>query len=133
MAGEQSDFHIENNSTTRTKVMCNSGAEAGAWCGANQAGVIGDTTASVSGMIAFNITTLRYPFQAKRHDGSLPAGIQQSAWDTVGANNGIFSAHSGGAMCVFGDGRVRFVQESTELEIAAYMCIRDDGVAFELP
>lgn len=134
LVGEQSDFNeVQDSSGNRTKLMCNSGADAGAWCGANQYGVIGDTTGSLSGMQAFNITTMQYKIQNKRHTPSLPGGVQESAWDTVGANNGIQSAHSGGAMCVFGDGKVKFVQESTELQIVAYMCIRDDGVAYDQP
>jgi len=134
LVGEQSDFNVEETSNgNRTKIMCNSGAEAGAWCGANQHGVIGDSQGSISGMVAFNITTMRYKIQNKKHTPNLVAGVQESDWNTVGANNGIQSAHSGGALCVFGDGKVKFIQESTEQQIVAYMCIRDDGVAYDQP
>lgn len=130
LAAEQSDFH--RLGTARTKQVTNSGANVGAWAGAQGRGIVGET-ASNSDPVAWNVTSVRYNIQTKRYD-TLPDGIFGPSNNTeLGNNNGIFSAHSGGAQCVFGDGRVKFVPEQTELEITVYMCVRDDGIAFELP
>jgi prepilin-type processing-associated H-X9-DG protein len=130
LAAEQSDFHRVDGA----KQIANSGHPVGAWAGA-----VGGATIDEAGSadpIAYNITSVRYPIQTKRYDtapdGIVPLAVGSTGLE-LGNNNGIFSAHSGGAQCVFGDGRVKFVQEQVELEILVYMCIRDDGVAYDLP
>ena len=45
----------------------------------------------------------------------------------------ISSAHRGGAMAAFGDGRVRFVPDTTEQHILQALITKSDGQAFELP
>ena len=138
LVGEQSDFHrVETSagSNKYNKKNTNSGNPVGPWAGAKGYGIVGDT-ASATQPTPFNITSVRYKINTKKY-ATAPNGIYSATGDTdnatVGVNNGIFSAHTGGAMVVFGDGRVRFLQEGTELELLVYMCIRDDGQAINLP
>ncbi|MBN9118914.1 MAG: DUF1559 domain-containing protein [Planctomycetes bacterium] len=45
----------------------------------------------------------------------------------VGANVPLNSTHSGGANVVYGDGSVRFLSDSTPLNVLAQLATRDDG------
>jgi prepilin-type N-terminal cleavage/methylation domain-containing protein len=131
LAGEQSDYHrVDAN---KTKKIANSGYPVGAWAGAFGRGIVGENATS-GDPVAWNLTSVRWPIQTKKYT-SVPNGIVPITGETLslGNNNGLFSAHSGGAQTVFGDGRVKFIPEQTEIEIVVYMCVRDDGVAFELP
>ncbi len=69
----------------------------------------------------FNTTTVRYP-------------INHGAWNSTGVgelyyacNRPIQSAHPGGAHILLGDGSVRFLAETTELQTLFNLANRDDG------
>lgn len=48
-----------------------------------------------------------------------------------GHNQGIFSAHGGGAWVLFADGSVHWLDEDMELQILQALCTRDDGIQTE--
>jgi prepilin-type N-terminal cleavage/methylation domain-containing protein/prepilin-type processing-associated H-X9-DG protein len=71
----------------------------------------------------FNSTTVRYK-------------VNHRTWESVGVgdqyygiNRPIQSAHPGGAQAGFGDGSVRFLPESLDLQILYNLANRDDGRA----
>ena len=58
--------------------------------------------------------------------------INSDVWDPkttgmLGCNRPIRSAHPGGAMVLFADGHVDFLQESTSLQALSNLASRDDG------
>jgi prepilin-type processing-associated H-X9-DG protein len=59
-----------------------------------------------------------------------PLGPAVCPWaiNNCGPNDEPFSTHNGGCMAVFGDGRVRFMNESTYLQIIRMLATRNDGV-----
>jgi len=127
MVAEQGDYHRLGK---KTQIMVHSGATVGAWCGAKGNGIVGQS-ATATNPTAWNLTSIRYGVQQKRHK-ALPNGVfGPSNTKHLGNNNGIFSAHTGGATVVFGDGRVQFLDQDTDLEVLVFMCIRDDGFTFE--
>ena len=127
MVVEQSDYHRLGK---KTQIIVHSGATVGAWCGAKGNGIVGQS-ATATNPTAWNLTTIRYGVQQTRHK-TFPNGVfGPSNTKNLGNNNGIFAAHSGGAYVVFGDGRVQFLDQDTDLEVLVYMCIRDDGVTPE--
>lgn len=58
-------------------------------------------------------------------DGNQIIGVDQLINTTN--DNEIFSAHPGGAIIAFADGRSRFIDETVALHILAKLAIRDDG------
>jgi prepilin-type N-terminal cleavage/methylation domain-containing protein/prepilin-type processing-associated H-X9-DG protein len=56
-------------------------------------------------------------------------GPSQCAWNfnNCGSNDEPFSMHSGGCNALFGDGRVRFVSENTNIQIIRMLANRKDG------
>ena len=48
-----------------------------------------------------------------------------------GNNNGIQSAHAGGAQALNGDGSVQFLQESMSLQTLYRLCVRDDRLVIQ--
>lgn len=68
----------------------------------------------------FNTTSVRYPINTR--DVAI-AGIGRNN----GANNGIHSAHTGGATILLGDGSARFLSENIDMLTLLRMCTRDDG------
>jgi len=60
--------------------------------------------------------------------GALAAPINSAQDGTV-----ISSLHTGGAMVVFGDGRVRFLPDSTALKLLREMTAKSDGQPTQLP
>jgi prepilin-type N-terminal cleavage/methylation domain-containing protein len=68
----------------------------------------------------YNLTTIRYPIGT--NDATLP-GVNNKS----GPNNPLISAHRGGAMCAFGDGKVKFMSDNTDLLLLKYLATRSDG------
>ena len=48
-------------------------------------------------------------------------------------NNEIYSFHPGGAMCMFGDGSVRFVAETIDIRVVARLITKEAGEPVTLP
>jgi prepilin-type N-terminal cleavage/methylation domain-containing protein len=72
----------------------------------------------------FNLATLRYPPNAvKAVGGSVLPGV----CNNDGANNGLYSAHTGGVHALLCDGTVRFVNENVDLTTMKRACTRNDG------
>ncbi len=69
----------------------------------------------------FNTTTVRYPINHKAWNST---GVGDEFY---GCNRPIQSAHPGGAMVVLGDGSVRFLSESLDLQTFFDLCNRNDG------
>ena len=72
----------------------------------------------------FNLTTVRYPPNAvKAIGGSVLPGVGNND----GANNGIFSSHTGGVHALLCDGSVRFISENVDLVTLKRVSARNDG------
>ena len=69
----------------------------------------------------FNTTTVRYGIGHKNWNSS---GVGENYY---ACNRPIQGAHPGGAMVLLGDGSVRFLQQSTELQVLYDLSNRDDG------
>jgi hypothetical protein len=89
---------------------------------ANHGWMMGTSQSSqtVTNERTFNITTIRYPPNSK--DNSLPG-----TGNNDGPNNGIYSPHVGGAHCLLGDGRVRFISENIDMLTLRRLATRSDG------
>lgn len=81
---------------------------------------------------SYNITTIRYPpntlfFQS----GTSVAkpGIRES----LGPNNPLSSAHTGGVQVLIGDGAVTYISDNIDLLALKRMACRDDGKPVEFP
>jgi len=68
----------------------------------------------------FNLTTIRYEPNSRNFDRP---GISTN----FGPNVPLQSAHPGGVMILAGDGSVKFLAETTDLNIVKLMSIRDTG------
>ncbi|MCL4201732.1 MAG: DUF1559 domain-containing protein [Pirellulaceae bacterium] len=75
-------------------------------------------------MRPFNLATIRYPIGTRNWD--LP-GIASNG----GPNNPMVSEHPGGVQVAFVDGSVRFLGDSTNLELLKLLATRDDGNVIE--
>ncbi len=126
--GEQSDMMFTLSGSTRTNAECFADADLGYFAGCNQSGVPTGTATAVgtwAGQIAA-ITTIRNPINYKQ--SSAAAGNADG-----GYNIGIQSAHGGGSMVGWGDGRVSYVNESMDGTMLYRACQRDDGLPLTLP
>jgi prepilin-type N-terminal cleavage/methylation domain-containing protein len=72
----------------------------------------------------FNLTTVRYPPNAVR---ALGGSVLPGVCINDGANNGIFSAHTGGVHALLSDGSVRFVSENIDMVTLKRASTRNDG------
>lgn len=72
----------------------------------------------------FNLTTVRYAPNAVRAIGgaALPGVCNND-----GANNGLFSSHTGGVHALLCDGSVRFISENVDLVTLKRVSTRNDG------
>ncbi|MBN9119565.1 MAG: DUF1559 domain-containing protein [Planctomycetes bacterium] len=88
----------------------------------------GNATTGTTTDRLFNSTTIRYPINQKTGFASGSGGISSDA-----SNNYPPSAnHSGGINVLLGDGSVRFLTQTTTLDILARLATRDDGVVVTL-
>jgi prepilin-type N-terminal cleavage/methylation domain-containing protein/prepilin-type processing-associated H-X9-DG protein len=72
----------------------------------------------------FNLTTVRYsPNAVKQLGGAALPGV----CNNDGANNGLFSAHTGGVHAVFFDGSVRFLSDNINLSTLKSISSRNEG------
>jgi prepilin-type processing-associated H-X9-DG protein len=120
--GEESDF-LKDPSTLAQK-DATSCTNYGGYAGCITAGIPGSVT-SWSGQTN-SVTTMRNPINYKRYEPSNGVG-------EGGLNCGIQSAHGGGSMVGWGDGRVAFVNENMDMVMVWRACIRDDGQPLQLP
>jgi prepilin-type N-terminal cleavage/methylation domain-containing protein len=120
MLGEQSDFYEDTSGTKKNWAI-------GGWHG----WFIGQKTASngtppglgsIGDKRMWNITTIRYSVNQKTGwpGGTLGVGDQ-------GLNNPLSSAHAGGVLVSMADGSVKFLSDSTTLDVLAKLATRDDG------
>jgi prepilin-type N-terminal cleavage/methylation domain-containing protein len=126
--GEQNDFLFTQNGT---RVAWGTGIQHGWMIGwprtqtPPNAGNGGD-------LRHFQMTTVRYQINQKRGwpDGGDcgGTGVCQNAGDNVPLN----SAHPGGINSLIADGSVRFLRDSTPINIVAQLATRDDGLPFTL-
>ncbi len=150
MVGEQSDFFVGYPGTSQeVKYAAPSSGHSGPFRGIKQMGVPGITDGNQkwieTGAEARtpNITTVRYPINTVRIPQ--PEGLPLSAGTNAGGsnkqgpcqvtgicgnggnNNGIYSAHPGGALVLRADGSVDFLTEGMDLATLYYLSVRDDG------
>jgi len=109
IVGEQSDF-VRDTNGNKTATINN---HQGFMCG-----IIGRTFGFSER--TFNTTTIMYPINGATLSLT---GVRNND----GTNNGIFSAHPGGAQVVVADGSVRFLSENLELRTLKLLATRDDG------
>jgi len=88
---------------------------------------------------SFNTTTIRYPInQTKGYDNSVgPSGccaacvtnntLTAGVCYNSGSNTPLSSTHTGGVNIAMADGSVRFLRDTTPLNILQLAAIRDDG------
>lgn len=74
----------------------------------------------------FNLTYINHPPNWVKIPGNGNVA-NQGIGANFGKNNGIYSAHAGGAHVVIGDGGVHFLSESVDMLIFRRICTRDDG------
>tara|TARA_R110002072_G_scaffold302100_1_gene484013 strand:- start:221953 stop:222981 length:1029 start_codon:yes stop_codon:yes gene_type:complete len=72
----------------------------------------------------FNLTTIRYAPNAVTEIGG---AVLPGVCDNDGANNGIFSSHTGGVHALLADGGVRFLSDNTNLTTLKRASTRNDG------
>jgi prepilin-type processing-associated H-X9-DG protein len=97
---------------------------------------------------ALNCTSVRYGINKLGHQKgmlALPAGPVPKAKEGEppfppapnvlgpGHNQGIFSAHGGGAYVLYADGSVHWLSDDTSLPILQALCTRDDSIQAQAP
>jgi prepilin-type processing-associated H-X9-DG protein len=85
----------------------------------------------------FSLTSIRYQINQKK-GWPLTGGANGDCAGTgvcgnFGANIPLNSPHAGGVNVLFCDGSVRFLSNSTPLNVLASLAVRDDGIAVQLP
>ncbi len=115
LVGEQSDFGI---TSAGVKEPINN--HQGFMVGVQIPAFPPPTGYNVGNVRSFNTTTVRYAINTTTIG---LGGIRSND----GANNGIFSTHSGGAQVLLADGTVRFLSENMYLRTLKCLATRDDG------
>lgn len=115
--GEQSDY--TRSTVTKYDTIHNSSNICG-WV----EGHGGNGAPQFEAMYQRNLTSVTLPLNSKRHANLNWNGIIQATADNN--NQPLQSAHSGGVMCLMGDGRVRFVNEGMTLDMLKMLATRDD-------
>jgi prepilin-type N-terminal cleavage/methylation domain-containing protein/prepilin-type processing-associated H-X9-DG protein len=92
---------------------------------------------------SFNMTTVRWSINDKKGTklgGSTPGWpnwpgdcAQFGVCENTSTNVPLNSAHPGGVQVLMGDGSVRFLSETTTMDVVAAAAIRDEGRATQLP
>jgi len=74
---------------------------------------------------AFNTTTIRYTInnQGPFSDDTRNTGVGYN----MGSNSPLNSTHTGGVNALMGDGSVRSMNNTTDINVLAYLATRDDG------
>jgi prepilin-type N-terminal cleavage/methylation domain-containing protein len=116
--GEMSNWLIDSNNAFRLGSSSRHGWPMG--CGNNNT-VTNVSTTDMGDGRWFNLTSIRYPVGTRTYD--LP-GVN----DNWGPNNPLVSAHPGGVMILLTDGSVRFLSETTNLEVLKIIAERDTGL-----
>jgi competence protein ComGC len=146
---EQSDFYTDDYYEPPVQYDLRSGWPGGAFTGAggNYSGLspTGTGIGSSGSERCLNITTVRYPINTKElkpgivaqplgpmnvPEGKPPKPAPQLP-PGPGHNQGIYSCHSGGALILFGDGRVQFKADDMDLPTLQMLVTRDDGTSVE--
>jgi len=78
-----------------------------------------DTFADFNAARCYNITTIRYQVGFRN--------VVSGQTNQTGCNTPLLSAHPGGAMILLGDGSVRFIAETIQLQTMKNLANRDDG------
>ncbi|MBL8867199.1 MAG: DUF1559 domain-containing protein [Planctomycetia bacterium] len=87
-----------------------------------------NSTTAGSDNRAFNTTTVRYQINQKRGWQNAPGNCGTTGiCDNASHNVPLNSAHSGGVIGLFGDGSVRFLRDSLQLQTLGQISTRDDG------
>lgn len=109
---EQSDF--AKNAAGQTVVITN-----------NHGWMMGTANVSeTTNQRHFNLTTVRYPPNAVKVVGGTSL---QGVCNNDGANNGVYSAHTGGVQAALADGSARFISENIDLTTLKRVSTRNDG------
>jgi len=111
---EQSDF-AKNAANVQVLITNNHG-----W----MMGTAGVGSGEGTNQRRFNLTTIRYAPNAVKAVGG--TGLQ-GVCNNDGANNGIFSPHTGGVQTVLCDGSARFISENIDLTTLKRVATRNDG------
>jgi prepilin-type processing-associated H-X9-DG protein len=119
--GEQSDFMKKDGTTQMDATSC---SKLGGFAGTKTAGIPGTVTTWDGSACA--ITTIRHAVNYKVYNSG--QGTAEG-----GYNCGIQSAHGGGSMVGWGDGRVSFVNENMDIMMLFRAASRDDGLPVQLP
>jgi len=111
MVGEQSDYATDAQGR-ETRINNHHGWMMGT----------GDLSSNTA-QRRFNLTTVRYPPNAVKEIGgtALPGVCNND-----GANNGLFSSHTGGVQVLLADGSTRFISENLDLTTFKRLATRND-------
>lgn len=145
MLAEQSDWGLDSYYEPPLKYDLRSCWPGGAFMGA--AADYGELSPDADGVNgsgearALNITTVRHPINTRflasgivaQPQGEIPpppqgkpARLHPPLPPGPGHNQGIFSAHPGGANVLMGDGRARWLADGTSLRVLRLLATRDD-------
>ena len=112
MVGECSDFASDNNGKP---VQINS----------NHGWLMGtNSNSETGGARKFNLTTINYPPNAVKEVGGY---MLPGVGNNQGPNNGIYSAHAGGAHVLLADGSTHFLSDNIDMYTFRLLATRDDA------